>query len=134
MKLHLHRSYFKEGTNGTLFINGKFFCFTIELPWNHNKRNISCIPEGNYEIQTRFSKKYQHHLIIKNVKDRSFILFHPANEANKELLGCIAPVTYLSGIGRGTYSRNAMQKLPSKVYQAKDRKEKIQFIIKKAHP
>ena len=131
MELLLQRSYFKEGTNGTLFINGKFFCFTIELPWNHNKRNISCIPEGNYEIQTRFSKKYQHHLIIKNVKDRSFILFHPANEANKELLGCIAPVTYLSGIGRGTYSRNAMQKLLSKVYQAKDRKEKIQFIIKK---
>ena len=129
MKMHLHRSYFKEGTNGTLFINGKFFCFTIELPWNHNKRNISCIPEGVYEIQPRFSKKFQHHLIVKDVKGRSYILFHPANDANKELLGCIAPVTYLKGIGKGTYSRNTMQKLLSKVYQAEERKEKIVLII-----
>lgn len=130
MELLLQRSYFKEGTNGTLFVNGKFFCFTIELPWRDNKRNISCIPEGVYEIQPRFSKKFQHHLIVKNIKGRSYILFHPANYANKELLGCIAPVTYLSGIGKGTYSRNAMQKLLSKVYQAKDRKEKIELIIK----
>ncbi|WP_430928937.1 DUF5675 family protein [Polaribacter marinivivus] len=130
MDILLHRNYFKEGTNGTLFINGNFFCFTIELPWRDNKRNISCIPEREYEIKTRFSKKFQHHLIVKDVKGRSFILFHPANDANKELLGCIAPVTYLSGIGKGTYSRNAMQRLLSKVYQAKDRKEKIILIIK----
>ena len=130
MEITLHRSYFEEGTNGTLFIEGIFFCFTIELPWRDNKRNISCIPVGAYEIDTRFSKKFQHHLIVKNVKGRSFILFHPANDANKELLGCIAPVTYLSGIGKGTYSRNAMQQLLSKVYQAKDRKEKIVLIIK----
>lgn len=130
MDILLHRNYFREGTNGTLFINGQFFCFTIELPWRDNKRNISCIPVGAYEIDTRFSKKFQHHLIVKDVKGRSFILFHPANDANKELLGCIAPVAYLSGIGKGTYSRNAMQQLLSKVYQAKDRKEKIVLIIK----
>lgn len=130
MDILLHRSYYKEGTNGTLFINRQFFCFTIELPWRDNRRNISCIPVGAYEIDTRFSKKFQHHLIVKDVKGRSFILFHPANDANKELLGCIAPVTYLSGIGKGTYSRNAMQRLLSKVYQAKDRKEKIILIIK----
>lgn len=131
MEITLHRSYFKEGTNGTLFINGKFFCFTIELSWRDNKRNIYCIPEGTYEIEPRFSKKFQHHLIVKDVKGRSFILIHPANDANKELLGCIAPVTHLSGIGKGTYSRNAMQKMLSKVYQAQDRKEKIVLIIKK---
>ena len=130
MELLLQRSYFKEGTNGTLFINGKFSCFTIELPWRDNKRNISCIPEGVYEIQPRFSKKFQHHLIVKDVKGRSYILFHPANDANKELLGCIAPVTYLKGIGKGTYSRNTMQKLLSKVYQAEERKEKNVLIIK----
>lgn len=131
MEITLHRSYFAAGTNGTLFIDGKFFCYTIELPWRDNKRNISCIPEGAYEIEPRFSKKFQHHLIVKDVSGRSFILIHPANDANKELLGCIAPVTYLSGIGKGTYSRNAMQKILSKVYQAQDRKEKIQLIIKK---
>lgn len=126
----LHRAYFKEGTNGALFNSGKFLCHTIELPWNDNKRNISCIPEGVYEIEPRFSKRFKHHLILKNVKGRSFILFHPANNALKELQGCIAPVTYLSGIGKGVYSRNAMQKLLSLVYQAKDRKETILLTIK----
>ena len=69
-------------------------------------------------------------MILKDVKGRSFILFHPANDALKELQGCIAPVTYLSGIGKGIYSKNAMQKLLSLVYQAKDRKEQILLTIK----
>ncbi|WP_440067724.1 DUF5675 family protein [Tenacibaculum discolor] len=130
MELVLHRAYFEEGTNGALFNSGKFLCHTIELPWNDNKRNISCIPEGVYEVEPRFSKRFKHHLILKDVKGRSFILFHPANDALKELQGCIAPVTYLSGIGRGVYSRDAMQKLLSLVYQAKDRKETILLTIK----
>ena len=130
MELVLHRAYFEEGTNGALFNSGKFLCHTIELPWNDNKRNISCIPEGVYEIEPRFSKRFKHHLILKAVKGRSFILFHPANDALKELQGCIAPVTYLSGIGKGVYSKDAMQKLLSLVYQAKDRKETILLTIK----
>jgi hypothetical protein len=130
MELVLHRAYFEEGTNGVLFNSGKFLCHTIELPWNNNKRNISCIPEGVYEVEPRFSKRFQHHLILKDVKGRSFILFHPANDALKELQGCIAPVTYLSGIGRGVYSKDAMQKLLSLVYQSKDRKETILLTIK----
>ena len=80
MELLLQRAYFKEGTNGTLFCSDTFLCHTIELPWENNKRNISCIPEGQYEIEPRFSKRFQHHLILKNVIGRSFILFHPAND------------------------------------------------------
>ena len=100
------------------------------MPWNDNKRNTSCIPEGTYEVEPRFSKRFKHHLILKDVKGRSFILFHPANDALKELQGCIAPVTYLGGIGKGIYSKKAMQKLLSLVYQAKDRKETILLTIK----
>ena len=130
MDLVLERAYFKEGTNGTLFCAQVFLCHTIELPWKNNKRTISCIPEGVYEIEPRFSKRFQHHLIVKNVTGRSYILFHPANDAKKDLEGCIAPVTYLSGIGKGLHSKNALQKLLSLVYQAKERKEKISFTIK----
>jgi hypothetical protein len=130
MELVLHRAYFKEGTNGTLFNSDRFLCYTIELPWKDNKRNVSCIPEGQYEIEPRFSKRFKHHLILKDVKGRSFILFHPANDALKDLEGCIAPVTYLSGIGKGVYSKNALQKLLSLVYQAQDRKETILLTIK----
>jgi len=130
MDLTLYRAYFKEGTNGTLFCSDEFLCHTIELPWENNKRNISCIPEGQYQIEPRFSKRFKNHLILKAVKGRSYILFHPANDALKDLEGCIAPVTYLSGIGKGIYSKDAMQKLLSLVYQAKDRKETILLTIK----
>jgi hypothetical protein len=130
MDLTLYRAYFEEGTNGTLFRSDSFLCHTIELPWKNNKRSISCIPEGEYQIEPRFSKRFKHHLILKAVKDRSYILFHPANDALKDLEGCIAAVTYLSGIGKGIYSKDAMQKLLSLVYQAKDRKEIILLTIK----
>lgn len=130
MELILERAYFKEGTNGTLFSTDLFICYTIELPWANNKRNISCIPEGVYEIIPRFSKRFHHHLILKNVKGRSYILFHPANDAKRDLQGCIAPVTYLSGIGKGLYSKDAMQKLLSLVCQANERTAKITLTIK----
>lgn len=130
MDLILYRAYYKEGTNGTLFCSDTFLCHTIELPWKNNKRNLSCIPEGSYEIVTRYSKRFQNHLLIRGVKNRRLILFHPANNALKELEGCIAPVTYLSNIGVGTQSRPMMQKLLSLVHQAKDRKESILLTIK----
>lgn len=126
----LERAYFKEGTNGTLFCSNTYLCQTIELPWRANKRSISCIPEGVYEIVPRFSSKFRNHLLIKGVKQRSLILLHPANDALKELEGCIAPVTYLSGIGKGIHSRTALDKLLSLIHQARNRKENILLTIK----
>lgn len=130
MELVLHRAYFSEGTNGTLFCSDHFLCHTIELPWKENKRTISCIPEGRYEVVSRFSKRFKNHLLIKGVSKRRLILFHPANNALKELEGCIAPVTHLSGVGKGLYSKDAMRKLVSLMYQAKERKETIYLTIK----
>ena len=89
MELVFHRAYFKEGTNGTLFCSEKFLCHTIELPWKENKRPISCIPEGRYEIVSRFSKRFKNHLWIKSVRNRRLMLLYPANNALKELEGCI---------------------------------------------
>lgn len=129
MDIILHRTYFKEGTNGTLFINESFFGFSIELPWLENKRNVSCVPEGIYVLKSRYSQKFKHHLILENVKNRTLILIHPANDALKELKGCIAPVTYLSGIGKGTTSKNLLNKLVSKCYQAFDSGEIVRLII-----
>jgi len=130
MELVLVRTYFKEGTNGTLFCADSFLCHTIELPWKDNQKSISCIPEGTYDIVARFSKKFSHHLMVKGAHKRQLILIHPANDALKELEGCIAPVTYLGGLGKGTQSRAAFQKLLSLVYQAQDRKEPILLTIK----
>ncbi len=67
--------------------------------------------------------------IYIDVENRSFILFHPANNALKELNGCIAPVTKLSGPGLGLLSRKAFEKLKTLVYQALDNKESVELIV-----
>jgi hypothetical protein len=118
MVLLLHRTYHPSGVNGELYIHGVFVCHTIELPWLNNKPNSSCIPEGTYVLQKRWSPRHKWHLIITGVKGRSFILIHPANDAIVELRGCIAPVTTLTGIAKGTQSRMAFQKLTSLVFPA----------------
>jgi hypothetical protein len=90
MVIQLQRTYFPNGTNGKLECEGKFICYTIELPWKENEKRVSCIPEGKYFIKKRYSNKFQWHLEVTNVMNRSLILFHPANNALIELNGCIA--------------------------------------------
>lgn len=130
MDLLLKRSYYEKGTNGALFINGKLICFMIELPWQNNQRNISCIPEGTYDIIPRTSPRFRNHLHVQDVSGRSLILIHPANDATKELRGCLSPVSQLSGIGKGWSSRDALKKLLSLCYQVFDRKENVKLTIK----
>jgi hypothetical protein len=130
MVISITRTYFPDGTNGKLECEGKFICNTIELPWKNNETKVSCIPEGKYFIKKRYSKKFQWHLEIINVKNRSLILFHPANNALQELNGCIAPVTKLSGPGLGLMSRKAFTKLKGLVYKALDKNESIELIVK----
>ena len=129
MVLILSRTYFPEGTNGILECEGKFICNTIELPWKKNETKVSCITEGKYFIRKRYSKKFQWHLEVLNVKNRSLILFHPANNALSELNGCIAPVTKLSGPGLGLMSRKAFAKLKDLVYKALDGRESVELIV-----
>lgn len=129
MELVLTRVYKSGGTNGTLTLNGHFVCFTIELPWQENHRNISCIPEGIYQIRPNYSPKLGNHLKVMDVFGRTNILIHPANDAIEELQGCIAPVIQLTGIGKGIYSKAALGKLLALVHQATDRKEKVTLNI-----
>ena len=129
MFLVLTRIYFPEGTQGMLEWNGTLVCYTIELPWLGNQRRISCIPEGEYVLQKRFSPKFKWHLHLRNVPGRDLILIHPANDAKKELLGCIAPVTQHSGVGKGSSSRKALEKLKSLVYAALDRNEVVKISV-----
>jgi len=129
MILFLTRTYFPEGCNGKLECEGKLICHTIELRWKNNVTKVSCIPEGKYFIKKRYSNKFQWHLEIVDVKNRSLILFHPANNALRELNGCIAPVTKLSGPELGLMSRKAFTKLKDLVYQAIDQKESVELIV-----
>jgi hypothetical protein len=83
MELILRRDHHPEGTNGSLCDGEQQICSTIELPWRQNQRMVSCIPEGRYELVKRYTDKRGWHLLVKNVPNRSGILFHPANDALK---------------------------------------------------
>lgn len=93
-----------KGEYGTLYLDGKLFCFTCEQRWNDNKLASSCIPVGPYELRPYDSpahgKTVVFHnpalniystpeLIPKGVKGRSLCEIHNANWPF-QLKGCIA--------------------------------------------
>ena len=118
------------GTNGIIFNGAQHVCRTIELPWRNNQPQVSCIPEGRYALKGRYSSKYGNHLILHGVKGRSYILIHPANNALKELKGCIAPVTEHTGPGKGSQSRVAMIKLRQLCQEFFDEAEEVFLTIR----
>ena len=130
MELELRRTYFPNGTNGEFFFNGTRVCSSIELPWKNNHRQVSCIPEGRYELKKRHTAKHGWHLILANVPDRQLILIHAANDAKKELQGCIAPVSILTAEGKGSQSRNALAKINAIVFPVLEQKKQFFLTIK----
>lgn len=126
----LIRSYFPGGVNGEIFYEGKQVCNSIELPWKDNEPQVSCIPEGKYELEKRHSEKFGWHLLLRDVPERELILIHPANDAKKELQGCIAPVVILKAEGKGLRSRIAVEQVKELVYPALEKGEQVFLIIK----
>lgn len=118
LNLKIVREYFTNGTNGHLFVDGVAFHYTIELPDKENHHKTSCIPEGRYELTKHYSTHLGWVIKLMNVPDRDAIYIHPANNALKELEGCIVPVTTLTGQGEGIVSRPVFNELKNKVYDA----------------
>ena len=90
--LIIRDTFTDKSTIGKLFINGESFCDTLENPWLDNQRNISCIPEGQYKVRLRLARESATrdylHLLVQDVPNRSYILFHRGNTA-KDTSGCI---------------------------------------------
>ncbi len=131
MELELLRTYDPMGTNGKILLQGRRISYGIELPWKNNLAQVSCIPEGRYELEKRWSPAFLRHLQVMDVKDRDYILIHPANDALHELKGCIAPVSFLTGPGTGTGSRAAFKKLTALVFAVLDQRKPVFLTIKK---
>ena len=128
--LVLRRTYGEQGTNGTVYFNGEKICHTIELPWRNNTPRYSCIPEGRYRLKKRKYTKHGEQIGIPAVLGREAILIHAANNAKKQLLGCIAPVSELTGEGTGTESAKALSELKSLVYSLWDMGGEVFLLIK----
>ena len=95
--LIIRDTFTKESTIGELFLNGELMCDTLENPYINNERNISCIPEGEYKVRLRLARESATrdylHLLVQDVPNRDWILFHRGNSA-KDTSGCI-----LVGVG-----------------------------------
>lgn len=98
MKVILSREYNNIQTLGRLVIfDGAMIRLqlcTLELPDLGNQQNISCIPEGGYEVHRIYSPKFGKCFHLQDVPGRSEILIHKGNY-NKDTHGCI-----LVGMGR----------------------------------
>ena len=130
MELELIRTYYKNGTNGEINNADGFRGHTIELPWKNNAHEISCIPEGKYELMKRYSDHLGLHLQVMDVPERDLILIHAANNAIKELKGCIAPVSILTGEGTGNDSKIALKKIVAITYLELEKGNKVFLTIK----
>ena len=95
--LILRDTFTEKSTIGRLFLNGELLCDTLELPYRDNQKSISCIPTGQYKVRLRTAKESATrsylHLLIEDVKDRSYILVHIGNFP-KDTKGCV-----LVGVG-----------------------------------
>lgn len=93
IELLLVRSVFTgHSTIGDLFLNGERICSTLERVWLDNQNNISCIPVGEYQVRLRTAKESATrnylHLLVKDVPNRNYILFHIGNFVHQSQ-GCI---------------------------------------------
>ena len=133
--LRIRRS--DHGTEGVLVL-GDFRCFTLELPWRNNTRNLSCIPAGEYDVTIRISPRFGVVYWILKVDGRSYILIHSGNWAgdtqkglNTHTNGCILlgeKRGYLAGQRAVLNSRRAIRRFMEKL-QGEDFKLHIVSLI-----
>ena len=102
MLIKLHRRYLGESyTIGSLFINGKYLCDTIEdkvrdlnKDGNLEEGKVygeTAIPYGTYDVELSLSPKFKRLLpMILDVKCFTGIRIHRGNTA-KDSAGCILP-------------------------------------------
>jgi len=108
------------GVLGELYIGGEFKCYTIEQPWRDNRRFVSCIPAGEYDITPYKSPKYGDVVALVNPDlgvvayeeqgaetDRFACLIHAANWSH-QLQGCIAPGVNISWGKDAAFKNNLM--------------------------
>lgn len=75
------------GTLGILRAD-QFSCWTLERPWFDNVRNVSCIPEGVYEVRPDAEGRFTGNPEVQDVPGRSEIIIHQGNKVT-DSAGCI---------------------------------------------
>jgi len=130
MQLLLPRLRKGKSVIGGLYINGEWFCHSLEPP--PDRAEHPCIPAGQYEVILTVSKRFGRLLpLLVNVPGRSSIRIHRMNRA-EDSEGCIGPGFEVSGwtIGRSADAEVALMRL---LQAAKERGEAIWIDVKDAY-
>ena len=134
MKLRVERLWKKPAyTVGRLFVDGKFFCNTLEDTVRDlsNEKKVygkPAIPYGEYKVVYNWSPKFGRNLPrLLNVPAFEGILIHPGNTAD-DSAGCIL-VGRNTEVGRLTESRYTSDKLNVLIEDAQRRGESITIEI-----
>lgn len=122
--LELIRKYKKENyTIGKLYINGKYFCDTLEDTDRGLDQNMSldkiknlkvkahtAIPTGVYEIKMTYSPKYKRIMpLINNVPGYEGIRIHAGN-THEHTEGCVL-VGFNKAVGKVLNSKETFEQL-----------------------
>jgi hypothetical protein len=107
MKVLIFREYGENETKGILFVLSElkiiYRCVTLELPDLDNQKNISCIPEGKYNVVKYWTPTLNDCFYIQEVSGRSEILIHVGKFAAGETIntkGCILVGNYFTDINQ----------------------------------
>lgn len=95
---------FEFGTFGIIKIQKEVFCVTLEPPDIENAKNISSIPAQQYMCWKVNHPKYGETFEVKDVPDRSGILFHKGNTKG-DTRGCIILAEHFGKIRLATQMR-----------------------------
>ena len=116
MNLTLYRKWFTDiSTTGVLFIDGEFFCYTLEDKVREGKvYGKTAIPYGEYDVVVTYSPRFHKNMpLLKNVPNFEGVRIHTGNTAN-DTEGCI-----LVGKSKGYDfiggSRNAFNELMERI-------------------
>ena len=112
MKLHLQRKTEIDNTVlGELYINNKFFCYTLEDKIRKVKiKHETCIPPGTYQIILNLSQRFKIILpLLLGVPNFEHIRIHAGNTIN-DTSGCLLLGSAISGTTL-LHSKTTVQKL-----------------------
>jgi hypothetical protein len=134
MKLKLER--YEYGTNetiGKLYIDGLFYCYTLEDERRDVKvKGETAIPKGTYKINTRYSPRFKRQLPwLLNVPGFEYILIHSGN-TDDHTEGCILvgmTVGRLNGKRAVLQSRDAFALVYDRINGAMQKGEAIEIEI-----